>query len=96
MVARKLLAKITSNVQATKYLISKGGFLSWTEAQLRELQENESLAWAKILENILVVVEHTKHNSLIGVPWHAAVCNCLSLLLNNRVYSVVLLHAAIY
>lgn len=44
----------------------------------------ESMAWLRILENILVVADPSKLTRAMGSQWCSTVCRCLSSLLRNK------------
>ncbi|KAG1740308.1 ribosome 60S biogenesis N-terminal-domain-containing protein [Suillus lakei] len=57
----EVLANLTCNVQATTSLVLKSSVLSWIEMQVQLPQSTEdTLAWLKILENILVTANTAK------------------------------------
>ncbi|KAG2153453.1 ribosome 60S biogenesis N-terminal-domain-containing protein [Suillus bovinus] len=80
----EVLANLTSNVQATTSLVLKSSLLSWIEMQVQLPHSNEdTLAWLKILENILVTANTAKLQRATNGQWQDALCRCLSLVLQN-------------
>ncbi|KAG1791586.1 ribosome 60S biogenesis N-terminal-domain-containing protein [Suillus plorans] len=80
----EVLANLTSNVQATTSLILKSSLLSWIEMQVKLPHINEdTLAWLKILENILTTANTAKLQRATNGQWQDALCRCLSLVLQN-------------
>jgi nucleolar pre-ribosomal-associated protein 1 len=80
----EVLANLTSNVQATTSLVLKSSLLSWIEMQVQLPQSNEdTLAWLRILENILITADTAKLQRATNGQWRDALCRCLSLALQN-------------
>lgn len=80
----QVLANLTCNVQATTSLILKSSLLSWIEMQVQLPQSTEdSLAWLKILENILVTANTSKLERATNGQWRDTLCRCLSLILEK-------------
>ncbi|KAG2356040.1 ribosome 60S biogenesis N-terminal-domain-containing protein [Suillus spraguei] len=80
----EVLANLTANAQATTSLVLKSSLLSWIEMQVQLSQSNEdSLAWLKILENILITANTAKLQRATNGQWQDALCRCLSLVLQN-------------
>ena len=77
------MANLTCNSQAVMSLILKSALLSWIEMQLL-LGTKERAEWFKILENILVLVDSKKLESVLGSEWRATICRCLLGLLDNK------------
>ena len=44
----------------------------------------ESMAWLRILENVLVVADTSKLSRATGDQWCLTICRCLSSLLRNK------------
>jgi nucleolar pre-ribosomal-associated protein 1 len=66
-------------------LILKSALLPWIETQL--LQGNitaEGVEWIKILENIIVIVDHNKIEAGTNGEWRKIICKCLILLLDDK------------
>ncbi|KAJ7505347.1 ribosome 60S biogenesis N-terminal-domain-containing protein [Mycena galericulata] len=78
----EVLANLTCNRQATTFLILKSSLLHWIEMQLL-ISTAEAVAWIKILENILLIVEAPKMESSTGGEWRFVICRCLSLILQS-------------
>ncbi|KII96154.1 hypothetical protein PLICRDRAFT_151289 [Plicaturopsis crispa FD-325 SS-3] len=85
--ARLVLANLTCNIQATTSLILKSSLLTWIEMQLQTVKNNEGIAWVRILENIVVIVDPGKMESSIQGAWRSSLCRCLSLLLDDETSS---------
>ncbi|KAF4602702.1 hypothetical protein EYR40_005919 [Pleurotus pulmonarius] len=78
-----VLANITCNVQATTSLVLKSALLSWIEMQVTNCRNLEAVAWVKILENIMVIVDPSKVESATGCAWREAILRCLLTLLEE-------------
>ncbi|CAK5281477.1 unnamed protein product [Mycena citricolor] len=78
----EVLANVTCNRQATTSLLLKSNLLQWIETQLLQ-GIAEVLAWTRILENILVVVDAAKLESATAGEWRSVVSRCLAILLKN-------------
>lgn len=48
--------------------------------QLQSAAPGERLAWAKILQNIVLVINPAKLEAAVGLEWRSVLCRCLSLL----------------
>ncbi|KAJ7780624.1 ribosome 60S biogenesis N-terminal-domain-containing protein [Mycena maculata] len=83
----EVLANLTCNQQATTSLILKSSLLHWIEMQLL-ISTAEAVAWIKILENILLIVEAEKMESSTGGEWRFVICRCLSLILRDLARSL--------
>ena len=70
-------------MQATNSLILKSALLSWIEIQLLHSTAG-SIAWIRILENILIVVDSNKIEASTNGEWRSAICRCLEYLLNEK------------
>ncbi|KAG1732030.1 uncharacterized protein EDB91DRAFT_1058414 [Suillus paluster] len=80
----EVLANLTCNVQATTSLVLKSSLLSWIEMQVQLPQSTEdTLAWLKILENVLVTANTAKLQRATNGQWRDALCRCLLLVLQN-------------
>lgn len=53
------------------------------EMQLVTLKCDESIAWAKIIENVLVIVDSEKVEKATGGEWKSAILRCLKYLLQD-------------
>lgn len=51
--------------------------------QLRSAPPGERLAWVKILQNIVHVINPAKLEAAVGLEWRSALCRCLSLLVSE-------------
>jgi len=94
----QVLANLTCNAQATTSLILKSSLLSWIEMQVQLPQNTEdSLAWLKILENIIVTANTSKLERATNGQWRDTLCRCLSLVLQKcrgtGITSIVILKA---
>ncbi|KAJ7175823.1 ribosome 60S biogenesis N-terminal-domain-containing protein [Mycena filopes] len=78
----EVLANLTCNAQATTSLILKSSLLHWIEMQLL-ISTAEAIAWIKILENILLIVDAQKLESSTAGEWRFVICRCLSLVLQG-------------
>ncbi|KAJ3506576.1 hypothetical protein NLJ89_g6794 [Agrocybe chaxingu] len=86
-----VLANVTCNAQATTSLLLKSALLPWIEMQLLYSASSsntnanaEGLAWIKILENILVVVDSDKIEAATNGEWRTVICRCLLFLLDEK------------
>ncbi|KAG9316608.1 hypothetical protein JVU11DRAFT_2662 [Chiua virens] len=52
--------------------------------QLEDSPTRESMAWLRILENILVAADTSKLTRATGHQWHSTLCRCISSLLRNK------------
>ncbi|KAG6873594.1 hypothetical protein C0995_013967 [Termitomyces sp. Mi166 len=78
-----VLANLTCNVQATTSLLLKSGLLSWIEIQLITSKDTNGVEWAKILNNIMTVVDAQKIEASTNGEWRAAICRCLLTLVDD-------------
>ncbi|KAJ3857360.1 hypothetical protein EV368DRAFT_30415 [Lentinula lateritia] len=78
----EVLANLTCITEATMSLLLKSNLLSWIEMQLLTPQEDEGLAWLKILENILVISRSEKLEASTAGEWRACLARCLILLVD--------------
>jgi hypothetical protein len=53
----------------------------------------EGVEWIKILENILVIVDHNKVEASTNGEWRVIICRCLSYLLDETKFSECYLRA---
>ncbi|KAG2124689.1 ribosome 60S biogenesis N-terminal-domain-containing protein [Suillus clintonianus] len=92
----EVLANLTCNAQATTSLVLKSSLLSWIEIQVQLPQSPEdTLAWLKILENILITANTAKLQRATNGQWRDALCRCLLLVLQNcSVPSLLILQQA--
>jgi len=80
----KVLANLTCNAQATASLVLKSALLPWIEMQLlHSSSRSEGVEWIKILENILVIVDHNKVEASTNGEWRVMICRCLSYFLDE-------------
>ncbi|EGO30148.1 hypothetical protein SERLADRAFT_444262 [Serpula lacrymans var. lacrymans S7.9] len=86
----EVLANITCNMQATTSLILKSSLLTWIEMQLQVCKSKESLAWVKILENILVTVNASRLDTATNGEWRFVLSRCLLLVLQDAVFGSTL------
>ncbi|KAJ7670238.1 ribosome 60S biogenesis N-terminal-domain-containing protein [Mycena rosella] len=83
----EVLANLTCNAQATTSLVLKSSLLHWIEMQLL-VSTTEAIAWIRILENILLIVDAQKMESSTGGEWRFVICRCLSLILQGMTRSL--------
>jgi nucleolar pre-ribosomal-associated protein 1 len=57
--------------------------LGWVETQLQFVRADEVMSWAKILENLLVVVDAAKLEKATRGGWRGGVARCLLSLLTQ-------------
>jgi nucleolar pre-ribosomal-associated protein 1 len=57
----------------------RSALLSWVEMQLLDVKEEESLAWLKIIENILVTADQDKLETSTKGQWRCILGRCLAL-----------------
>ncbi|EMD38681.1 hypothetical protein CERSUDRAFT_94218 [Gelatoporia subvermispora B] len=79
----EVLASITCNAKATTSLVLRHALLAWIEMQLRHAHSDESIAWIKILENVLTVVDAGKIEAATNGEWRYTLCRCISTLLDT-------------
>ncbi|KAJ7044085.1 ribosome 60S biogenesis N-terminal-domain-containing protein [Mycena alexandri] len=82
----EVLANLTCNAQATTSLILKSSLLHWIEMQVL-ISTTEAIAWIKILENILLILDAQKLESSTAGEWRFVICRCLSLILRGMTRS---------
>lgn len=80
---RKVMANLTCISQATTTLVLKNSLLTWIEMQVLDPREDEIVAWIKVLENIITVVDQDKVESLTNGEWRSVIARCLSMLLTR-------------
>ncbi|KAH7927036.1 hypothetical protein BV22DRAFT_1103957 [Leucogyrophana mollusca] len=85
----EVLANLTCNAQATMSLILKSSLLSWMEMQLQTCRRCESIAWLKIIENVLTLADVFKFERSTNGEWRAALSRCLSLVLESGAGSTI-------
>jgi nucleolar pre-ribosomal-associated protein 1 len=65
-------------------LILKSGLISWIEIQLiTTRQVTDGVAWVKILDNLMTVVDPDKIEVSTNGEWRSVICRCLSMLLDE-------------
>lgn len=69
--------------QATTSLLLKSGLLSWIEMQLLDPTESEGIAWLKVIENIICIVDPAKIESSTSGDWRSVLARCLSSVLKH-------------
>lgn len=79
---KQVLANLTCIRQATTSLTLKSGLLSWIEMQLQlfVFEKEDTIAWLKIIENILCIVKPEKVESATFGEWRSIIGRCLALL----------------
>ncbi|KAF9224544.1 hypothetical protein BS17DRAFT_780022 [Gyrodon lividus] len=80
----EILANLTCNSQACTSLVLKSSLLSWIEMQLGDNIDTESIAWLRILENVVLLADTSKLERATGDEWCAVICRCLSSLLQTK------------
>ncbi|KAI0640548.1 ribosome 60S biogenesis N-terminal-domain-containing protein [Trametes meyenii] len=83
----EVLANITCNARATTSLVLRHALLSWIEMQLPTMRSEEAIAWARILENVLAVVNPSKIESATDGEWRAIASRCLRKMLHHSACS---------
>ncbi|KAJ8490078.1 hypothetical protein ONZ51_g2525 [Trametes cubensis] len=83
----EVLANATCNARATTSLILRHALLAWIEMQVQSLRAEEAIAWARILENILAVVNPTKVEAATGGEWRAMIGRCVRKILYHSACS---------
>lgn len=68
---------MTCNKASVTSLVLGSGLLSWIELQLQTLRAGEALAWVKIVENILAVIDTVKLDASTGGEWRSITSRCL-------------------
>ncbi|PBK72194.1 hypothetical protein ARMSODRAFT_932579 [Armillaria solidipes] len=79
----EVLANLTCIPQATTSLVLKSGLHCWIEMQLLNLVEDESVAWLKIIENLICCSDTKKLETATNGQWRWIIGRCVSLLLNS-------------
>ncbi|KAM5540626.1 hypothetical protein V8D89_005657 [Ganoderma adspersum] len=79
----EVLANVTCNARATTSLILKHALLSWIEMQLETLSGEEAIAWVRILENILAIVNPNKMEAATSGEWRIVLGRCLRTILRH-------------
>ncbi|KAI0637561.1 ribosome 60S biogenesis N-terminal-domain-containing protein [Trametes polyzona] len=79
----EVLANVTCNARATTSLVLRHALLSWIEMQLQSMRADEAIAWARILENILAVVNPDKIETATDGEWRAIASRCVRTILNH-------------
>lgn len=70
-------------------MILKSSLLAWFEMQISEMNADENIQWARILGNVVIIVDHNKLDSVMKNAWRAGICRCLSALLNERKHQLL-------
>ncbi|KAK7040796.1 hypothetical protein VNI00_009702 [Paramarasmius palmivorus] len=85
----ELLANLTCIPDAAMSLLLKSGLLSWIEIQvsnkdaIKREHELECLAWIKVIENILVVADKQKMETITQGEWRTCMGRCLMAILDT-------------
>lgn len=79
----KLLANLTCDKAATASLVLGSSLLSWIELQLQDAKAGEGLAWVKIVENILAVMNVARLQTSTAGEWTSIISRCLLRLLET-------------
>ena len=77
-----MLANVTCNARATTSLILRHALFAWIEMQLKGASSEEALAWIRILENVLAVVNPAKLEAATDREWCSILGRCLRTLLH--------------
>lgn len=72
----QVLANLTCSPQATTSLMLKSSLVHWMEIQLCSVKDNEKIAWTKIIENILVIVNHQQLEDVTRGEWRESLLRC--------------------
>ncbi|KAI0337320.1 hypothetical protein BDW22DRAFT_1383778 [Trametopsis cervina] len=80
----ELLANLTCERHAVTSLVLGSALLSWIELQLQNIRADEGLGWAKILENILVIIDAQKLEASTAGEWRSIIVRCLSALVHSK------------
>ena len=54
---------------------------------LHSNSKSEAVEWVKILENIIVIVDHNKVEASTNGEWRVIICRCISYLLDETKFS---------
>ena len=79
----QFLANLTCNKAAATSLVLGSALLSWVELQLHTVRPTEALAWAKVIENIVAVVDLVRLETATAGEWRAVISRCLLRLLSE-------------
>ena len=85
---QKVLANLTCTTQATTSLVLKSALLSRIGVQLLHSTAG-SVAWIRILEKILTMVDWNKIESSTNGEWRSAISRCLEVLVRRKKLSYV-------
>lgn len=86
----EVLANISCNEQAATSITLRSGILSWIEMQLIQRAPNvtsqarRSIAWVKILENLMLTVDIPKIEQATNGNWRRSIARSLLLLIEER------------
>ena len=64
-------------------LVLRHALLTWVEMQLETLRSEEAVAWVRILENVLAVVNASKVEAATNGEWRAVLGRCLRSILHH-------------
>ncbi|CDO76370.1 hypothetical protein BN946_scf185011.g34 [Trametes cinnabarina] len=84
----EVLANITCNARATTSLILRHALLPWIEMQVQTVRAEEAVAWARILENILAVVNPTKLEIATDGEWRTSIGRCVHMVMHHPACSM--------
>ncbi|KAI8984871.1 ribosome 60S biogenesis N-terminal-domain-containing protein [Trametes punicea] len=84
----EVLANVTCNARATTSLILRHALLSWVEMQVQTVRAEEAIAWARILQNILAVVNSSKVEAATDGEWRVMVGRCVRIILHHPACSM--------
>ncbi|KAH6899471.1 ribosome 60S biogenesis N-terminal-domain-containing protein [Coprinopsis sp. MPI-PUGE-AT-0042] len=91
-----ILVNITRHQRPCSGLILKSGLLSWMEMQLQSETttkgSNDSVAWIKVIENVLLVLDVDKlEGTSLQSEWQASLWRCIALLLRKSASAIQVL-----
>ncbi|KZT52357.1 hypothetical protein CALCODRAFT_92465 [Calocera cornea HHB12733] len=74
----EVLGSLTQNQYATHALVLRSSLLAWLNVQLLTIKPHETLFWLRVLENIVMVVDHEKLEHDTYKTWRSDVSACIS------------------
>ncbi|KZO94573.1 hypothetical protein CALVIDRAFT_528779 [Calocera viscosa TUFC12733] len=88
----EVLGSLTRNQYATHALVLRSSLLAWINIQLLTVKPSEALAWLRVLENIVMVVDFQKLEKDTYSTWRSDVAGCLWKLLGAAEAELSTLH----
>ena len=64
-------------------LVMRHALLAWIEMQLESVRGEEAIAWVRILENILSVLNASKVEAATGGEWREILGRCLRTIIHH-------------